>query len=112
MTINDLKEKILSLEDIMNFSIDNIFSWRGSYYEAACSISANESTKEDNLKMINKLLTETFCGWKGGEYKYDINTEIHFEESAGNYTDGQYLINFLLDNPNNKDIYTIFYENN
>ena len=50
----------------MNFKIEDVFSWRGIYYEPCVSLSTNKSTKEENLNMLNRLCTETFEGWKGG----------------------------------------------
>lgn len=108
MTIRELKDKIVSLGDTMDFSIDDVFSWRGSYCQPACSISAIKTTKEANLYMIDRLLKEDFYGWKGGVYTFSSDDEIHFEESWGSYSDGQYLIDFILDNSSNQDVYSIF----
>lgn len=108
MTIQELTNKIESLGDTMDFCIEDIFSWRGFYIEPACTISTNNTTKEHNLSMLNKLITETFYGWKGGEYTYTEYSDIHFEEDRGSWSDGKFLNRFLLNNANNKDVKFIF----
>ena len=112
MTIGDLYFKIrLWKEDIMNFKITDVFSWRGIYAEPACSIECIPSTKEENLKMLDRLTSEVFEGWKGGEYEYDFSDELHFEERDGAWSDGQYLIDFLLENSNKPIVKHIFKHN-
>lgn len=108
MTINELQNAIKWLGDEMNFCIEDVFSWRGAYAEPACEISTRRVSKQHNLDMINRLLTETFRGYKGGEYTYNEIDDIHFECEPGAYSDGKYLNKFLLDNSDNKDVYEIF----
>ncbi|HEY8936608.1 MAG TPA: hypothetical protein VIM65_15375, partial [Cyclobacteriaceae bacterium] len=31
-----------------------------------------------------------FTGYKGGEYTYHDNTDVHFEEDVSSYSDGRY----------------------
>ena len=108
MTIQELTNKIASLGDTMDFCIEDVFSWRGSYDEPACTIYTNNTTKEHNLYMLGLLITEAFCGWKGGAYTYTEYSDIHFEEDAGNWSGGEFLNHFLLNNANNKDVKFIF----
>jgi hypothetical protein len=108
MTLQELREKIESLGETMNFRITDVFSWRGSYRLPACSISAELTTKEENLAMIERLLSETFTGYKGGEYEYSDCDDINFEPGYWAWTDGRYLIQFILDNANNEDVRKIF----
>lgn len=108
MTIYELIKKIQSLGDTMDFCIEDVFSWRGVYAEPACSISSRKTTKKHNLQMLKRLMKETFDGYKGGEYTYDKNSEIHFEEEWSSFTDGKYLNGFLLDNADNEDVKSIF----
>lgn len=108
MNIYEFKRRIESLGDTMNFCIESVFSWRGSYREPACSISTRNTTKEHNLEMLERLLNNLFWGWKGGEYTYDITDEIHFESDYGSWTDGKYLYKFLMDNGDNEDVRKIF----
>jgi len=108
MTIQELTNRISSLGNTMDFCIEDVFSWRGSYNEPACTISTNNTTKEHNLYMLGLLTTETFFGWKGGEYTYRAYSDIHFEEDAGSWSDGKFINSFLLNNANNKDVRFIF----
>lgn len=99
MTIEELYDKIKSWpEDIMNFRITDIFSWRGVYAEPACSLACIPTLKRDNLHMLNRLINETFDGWKGGEYTYCSVDTINFECGEGSYSDGDYIIRFLAKN--------------
>lgn len=99
MTIRELYKKIESWpEDIMNFRITDIFSWRGVYAEPACSLDCIPTLRRDNLHMLNRLINEVFDGWKGGEYTYCSTDTIHFESGEGSYSDGDYIISFLAKN--------------
>ena len=110
MTIEELREKIESYpEETMPFCIDDVFSWRGVYAEPACSLSTDTTTKEHNYQMLDRLENETFEGWKGGEYTYHPYDDLHFEDEPGNWSDGQYLIDFLLNNSKNKAVKHIFH---
>lgn len=110
MTIRDLREKIESWpETTMPFCIKDVFSWRGVYAEPACSISTRETSKEDNLFMLDTLTSDIFEGWKGGEYSYHDYDDIHFEVSDGSWSDGMFIQNFLLDNADNAAVRHIFH---
>ena len=74
--------------DIMNFTIEDVFSWRGIYAEPCCEISINETTKEHNLQMLNRLCEDIFKGYKGGVYSYGFSNDIHFETDPSSYTPG------------------------
>ena len=100
MTIRELKERIMSWHsDEMDFCIEDVFSWRGSYAEPCCSISTRTVTKYDNIEQLDKLTTQSFYGYKGGAFKYSGNQELHFEWDYSTYTDGEYLIKFICANP-------------
>lgn len=101
MTLREFEIKIESWPtEEMNFSITDVFSWRGSYNEPACSLSIYPTTKSENLKMISRLYNETFIGWKGGNYEYCQTDEIHFESDDGSYSNGDYLTRFITHNIN------------
>lgn len=73
-----------------DYGLSKPFSWRGSYDEVAFSIEGAMS-REDILKNIELAYTETFFGYKGGEYRYNNYTSVNFEEyGARNYSDGGY----------------------
>lgn len=99
MTIKELYNKINSWpEDIMDFCITDVFSWRGVYAEPACSLACIPTLKQDNLDMLNRLVYEVFDGWKGGEFRYCPTDTINFECDCGSYSDGKYLTGFLARN--------------
>lgn len=99
MTIKELYDKIESWpEDTMDFCITDVFSWRGVYAEPACSLACMSVSKQENLDMLNKLTSETFDGWKGGEYTYCSADTINFECGEGSYSGGEYIIRFLAKN--------------
>ena len=77
MTIQYLKEYFEKTENPRFYLVD-VFSWRGCYDEVAFTPSKIGS-KEDSLRQIDRALTETFDGWKGGEYTYEEYTDAHFE---------------------------------
>lgn len=110
MTIEEFKDKIKSYPgDRMPFCIEDVFSWRGVYAEPACCISTREVSKEENLSMLSVLTSNTFTGWKGGEYRYHDYNDIHFEVSAGSWSDGEFIADFLLDNGDNYAVRHIFH---
>lgn len=101
MTIEELKSKIESWKgNTMNFCIEDVFSWRGVYAEPACSLSTRCVSKQHNLEQLEKLVTEVFYGWKGGEYSYSLYDNIHFESEEGKWSDGDYIVHFLAANHN------------
>ena len=112
ITIRELRNKIQNWsDDAMNFRIENVFAWRGSYMEPACYITCNAATKEHNLRMLSSLTSDTFFGWKGGEYRYDVSDRLHFETDYGSYTDGRFILNFLIDNKDIPIVRHIFLNN-
>lgn len=92
MTLGELKNHFEQMENEkeLNFKLSTPFSWRGVYAECAFDVLKEKSTKEHNLQMIEKALSDIFYGHKGGEYTYDLETEIHFESERRRYTDGGY----------------------
>lgn len=98
MTIQELKTHFESLpkDKELEFKLSRPFSWRGSYDEVAFSIAESKSYPEENLKMIEEALAEEFEGYKGGTYRYSLNTKVNFEEHYSDYTDGGYIGRFLV----------------
>jgi len=109
MTLGDLYDRILSYpEDTMNFCIEDVFSWRGSYDEPCCEISTRTVPKDHNLDMLNKLITESFVGWKGGSYTYIMDDTIHFESDEGSYSNEYYIKQFITNNYNTPEVKHLF----
>ena len=92
MKLGKLKKLIESLPDGKKFnrSLSDPFSWRGSYDEVAFSIEEVAATKEEMLDKITKAFTQEFCGYKGGEYRYNGQTPVNFEADESDYSDGSY----------------------
>ena len=96
MTIKQLYDNIKSYpNDNIDFCIENVFAWRGIYQEPCCSLSVEKTNKQDNLDKLSDLVKFEFSGWKGGYFKYDWDSTIHFESDYGEYTDGRYLKGFI-----------------
>jgi len=89
-----------------NYSLSEPFSWRGIYNEVAFTIEEGQSTKQSIIKKINQALTYEFTGWKGGIYYYDENTPIHFEESHGRWSDGDYTEEWINKLTNTELVYS------
>lgn len=102
MTLGEFYDKIESWpSNTMNFRINEVFSWRGSYDEPCCEISIWETSKQYNLDMLKRLINEAFIGWKGGKFTYTFDDTIHFECEEGSYTSNNgYLIKFIANNQN------------
>ncbi len=98
MAFKDFKKHISGFPNgtQFNFGITKPFSWRGSYDEVAFSIVESPMSKEDILANIELAYTETFYGYKGGEYKYDDYTTVNFEEEGSrNYSAGRYVAQII-----------------
>lgn len=86
------------------FFLTDVFSWRG-YYNEVAFVPSRKGTREESLELINRALTETFEGYKGGEYTFDNYTTVHFEPYQSSCTDialFNLLINKLTNINNNK----------
>jgi hypothetical protein len=55
----------------------NPHSYRGYYNELAFEYCDDPLTVANIKQFIHEASTETFIGWKGGEYTYDDNTPVH-----------------------------------
>lgn len=93
MNLKELKSYFESFEDdyVFDWSLSDPFSWRGAYDEVAFAVLKQPSTKESNLQKIKKAYTETFFGYKGGEYDYNNYTPVNFEQDTSCWTDGRYV---------------------
>lgn len=92
MTLGQFKDHIASFPagTVFEWSLSDPFSWGGDYSEVAFSLDRSPMTREDVLGRIDKALTQTFCGYKGGEYRFSEYTNVHFEHGYSYYTDGKY----------------------
>jgi len=71
--------------DFGNAYPDGLTSWRGAYEELAICYSdeRNEDvTAEKFLKRLKEANGETFTGWKGGEFKMDLDTPLWIANSG------------------------------
>ena len=97
MTLKDFKQHIESFPNgtSFDFGISQPFSWRGVYAEVAFEMLEKPMTKEEILANIQLAYTETFRGYKGGEYRYGDHTIINFESDKGSWTDGGYVSRWI-----------------
>jgi len=99
MQLGEFKKHIESFPKgtIFDFSISEPFSWRGDYCEPAFSLSKAPSNREDILKNIELALTNTFHGYKGGNYKFIESDYINFESEWRSWSDGGYTNQWIED---------------
>ena len=97
MKLKDFKKHIESFSDgaKFDFGISKPFSWRGVYEKVAFGMIEQPMTKEEILTNINLAYTETFRGYKGGEYRYNDHTYVHFESDYGSWSDGDYVSRWI-----------------
>lgn len=77
------------------FFLTDVFSWRGIYAEVAFTPSKT-GTREESLALIERALTERFCGYKGDVFTYNVYTNVHFELERCEFDD-MALYNLLLE---------------
>ena len=97
MKLGQLKQYIESLPDgtMFDFSLSYPFSWRGVYAEVAYSVKESPSQKEELLHNVNAAYDGPFIGYKGGDFYYDDDTQIHFEEGQSAWSDGRYTEDWI-----------------
>lgn len=106
MYLGEFQEYIKSLpkKTVFDYSISDPMSFRGYYDEVAFEIEEGSMTREECLKKIKKALTDTFTGYKGGEYTYNEYTPIHFC-NYGHIYDGEYTGGWIAKIENKSDVY-------
>lgn len=99
MNLQDFRDYIAKFPSGHNFEygISEPFSWRGLYAEVAFSIEKFPMKRETILNRIDMCLDRTFIGYKGGEFKYDWNTPVNFEDGYNEYTNGAYVDNWIFE---------------
>ena len=97
MELKEFKDYINSFPEgtTFEFGISEPFSWRGYYAEVAFEILDVAMTREKVLEHIELAYTETFRGYKFGNYTYNDHTDIHFEEDGGSWSDGDYVSRWI-----------------
>jgi hypothetical protein len=97
MELKEFKQHIESFPQGTEFEygVSKPFSWRGVYAEVAFEMLEQPMKREEILANIELAYTETFNGYKGGEYRYNDHTDIHFEADYGSYTDGGYVSRWI-----------------
>ena len=97
MKLKDFRQHIESFPSgtKFNFGISKPFSWRGVYAEVAFEMLDQPMSREEVLENIKLAYTETFRGYKGGEYRYNESTEIHFETDIASWSDGYYVSKWI-----------------
>jgi len=97
MNLKDFKQHIESFPDgtEFKFGISRPFSWRGAYAEVAFEMLEQPMTKEEILANIEFAYTETFRGYKGGEFRYNDHTNTHFETNCDSWSAGDYVSRWI-----------------
>lgn len=99
MTIGELIDKLQPAKsdvivkfDFGGTSPTKICSWRGNYAEASLEFTdgtygSHYTTVEELLAELNAAISNrvTFSGWKGGDYHYCRETQLHID-NHGNCT--------------------------
>jgi len=81
----ELLQKQDPAKEVKN-GLGNPHSWRGSYDELAFE-PVGKTTFGLMLDAAKSALNETYCGYKGGEFKMTGDTEVNIEFS-GSWSDG------------------------
>lgn len=97
MNLGQFENHIKSFPEgiIFKYGISEPFSWRGVYAEVAFQMLEESMTREQILERISLAFTETFIGYKGGEFTYGNMTPVNFEEGTGRWTDGEYVSQWI-----------------
>ena len=97
MELIEFKQQIEQAEigKIFDYGVSEPFSWRGIYTEVAFEMIEQPMTREEILANIERAYSEEFYGYKGGTFRYDDHTEVHFESDSGSWTDGGYCVNWI-----------------
>lgn len=86
--------KIPEGTEIKGLKLEGFGSWRGAYDEPCLFIKKDSNSKithKDLEEARQSLLTNTFHGYKGGEYKYDETSFVNVEESIKDWSDTRYV---------------------
>lgn len=83
-TYDEKSEKPKSINfDFGNMRPGGLTSWRGSYEELAiCYQDDGHPTAVDFLKELKNANGKTFQGWKGGDFKMDLDTPLWIANSG------------------------------
>lgn len=98
MILQNLIKFVQGLDDnkIYKYGLSYPFSWRGKYDEVCFSIEYGNFTKDQMMVNLVCATLDTFEGYKGGEYTYDLQTRVNFEEDYGSYSDGEYENKYFM----------------
>ena len=99
MTLKELKAHFEAFQPdhIFEYTLSMPFSWRGSYNQVAFSVDKGSMTAEEALRSVNFAYSTGFEGYKGGEFYYNDETHVHFENEYGAYSDGGYTLRKIIE---------------
>jgi hypothetical protein len=82
ITIGDMLNFLESKDpdEILIHGFKNPHSYRGMYDCASVEVADHEVKVSSMIETCRELLSETFFGWKGGEYEYNEDTSLFFAE--------------------------------
>lgn len=70
---------VLRSRDGEDYSLQQACSWRGSYVEPALVMVRGHGSLDASIfeRYLETLLSETFEGWKGGEFTFSRNQHVY-----------------------------------
>lgn len=92
VTLGELEAFLKKLPTSMNVTngFTNPHSYRGNYEEVAFAPAFNVCVGE-MLSCVEKALTQSFRGYKGGYFSYDEKTLCHVQNEGSSYPGEDYL---------------------
>lgn len=65
-------------------------SWRGRYNEP-CVFMGNNHDKQELIKALHSLTTDTYEGWKGGDFMYSGRDDLNIDIAPNTYSGDGYI---------------------
>jgi hypothetical protein len=76
-------DKVVRFNNISDHDYPNYFcSWRGVYAELSLTHGMRKMTVGQLLAKAEGALTQTFTGWKGGDYQMDESTPVWADDEG------------------------------
>lgn len=63
------------------YSIEDLISWRGDYYQPALTYSSEPATGMEIFLKLKKQLKQSHRGYKGGDFTFSANQEFYISNT-------------------------------
>lgn len=83
-----LKDEYEGTQTVSGFSHEG--SWRG-HYNQPCIFMGDNQDKSELIEALHRLKSETYFGWKGGEYNYNGYDELNMEKNPRDWSGDGYI---------------------